>query len=120
MICAVDIQTLRINAFGEDGGYPTAAFLLYDGIHYDPLVLDEAATGSALPSPSYARQCVREGLQAASEAVLQLATELNQQRQFTDVAGFSLRCLVCNTVLRGEKEAQAHAKATAHTNFGEL
>jgi ubiquitin thioesterase OTU1 len=30
-----------------------------------------------------------------------------------------LRCLVCQTGLKGEKEAVEHAKATGHQNFGE-
>ena len=33
---------------------------------------------------------------------------------------FSFRCLVCGTKLRGETEAQKHAKTTAHTNFSEV
>ena len=33
---------------------------------------------------------------------------------------FSFRCLVCGTKLKGETEAQNHAKTTAHTNFSEV
>ena len=33
---------------------------------------------------------------------------------------FKTRCLVCGTKLRGETEAQKHAKTTAHTNFSEV
>lgn len=29
---------------GEDHGYPCCAFLLYDGIHYDPLVWESGGT----------------------------------------------------------------------------
>lgn len=29
-----------INRFGEDKHYPMRGFLLYDGIHYDPLYLE--------------------------------------------------------------------------------
>lgn len=42
-----------------------------------------------------------------------------QQRQYTDLAGFSLRCLICNTPLKGQTQAQDHAKSTGHMNFGE-
>ena len=45
--------------------------------------------------------------------------EAHRARQFTDVANFSLRCLVCQKGLKGESEAVAHAKATGHQNFGE-
>ena len=30
------------------------------------------------------------------------------------------RCLVCGTRLKGETEAQKHAKTTSHTNFSEV
>lgn len=36
-ICVVDTQSLHISNFGEDHNYPQSIFLIYDGIHYDPL-----------------------------------------------------------------------------------
>lgn len=36
----VDITNALINRFGEDKRYPMRGFLLYDGIHYDPLYLE--------------------------------------------------------------------------------
>ena len=36
----VDITNAMINRFGEDKHYPMRGFLLYDGIHYDPLYLE--------------------------------------------------------------------------------
>jgi len=50
---------------------------------------------------------------------LELAAEAKSVRQFTDVEGFSLRCLACQAPLRGQREAQNHAKQTGHINFGE-
>ena len=44
----------------------------------------------------------------------------SQARQFTDLAGFTLRCLVCGKALTGQTDAQSHAKATGHINFGEV
>ena len=41
-------------------------------------------------------------------------------RQFTDVKNFSLRCLTCQTPLKGEEDARSHAKEKGHTNFGEV
>lgn len=39
----VDIQNALINRFGEDKGYGMRGFLLFDGIHYDPLYLESFA-----------------------------------------------------------------------------
>lgn len=43
-----------------------------------------------------------------------------QARQYTDLAGFSLRCLVCGKALTGQTDAQSHATLTGHINFGEV
>lgn len=39
-IDVVDIQNAIINRFGEDKNYGLRVFLLFDGIHYDPLYLE--------------------------------------------------------------------------------
>lgn len=39
-IDVVDIGNAIINRFGEDKDYGMRAFLLFDGIHYDPLYLE--------------------------------------------------------------------------------
>ena len=43
-----------------------------------------------------------------------------QKRQFTNLSQFSIRCLVCETLLAGQQAAQHHAVTTGHTNFGEV
>ena len=49
----------------------------------------------------------------------EVAAAANRARQFTDTASFTLRCLVCQKGLCGEKDALAHAKETGHANFAE-
>lgn len=39
-IDVVDIQNAIINRFGEDKNYAVRVFLLFDGIHYDPLYME--------------------------------------------------------------------------------
>lgn len=113
-IDVVDTQTGRIDRFGEDRFYAHRVLLIYDGIHYDPLVL-EPAVGDGRPQTMFPTS--DEGLLGQA---LQLAAEAKAARQYTDVVRFSLRCLVCQTALRGQTEAQAHAKTTGHINFGEF
>lgn len=50
----------------------------------------------------------------------QLAKECKETRQFTDVNKFTLKCQDCDVMLKGQTEAQEHAKRTGHTNFGEV
>lgn len=49
-----------------------------------------------------------------------LAQEAKSSRQFTDLNKFTLKCLVCNVMLKGQVEAQSHAKTSGHMNFGEV
>lgn len=49
-IAVVDTQNAIINRFGEDKKYGSRVFLLFDGIHYDPLFMEsfEACTCDSL------------------------------------------------------------------------
>ena len=113
-IDVVDTQTCRIDKFGEDQQYKQRVLLLYDGIHYDPLMLEPLD-----PSDSIKTIYPISNDVILSQA-LELANEAKSSRQFTDVANFTLKCLVCNKGLQGEAGAQEHAKTTGHINFGEV
>ena len=60
-----------------------------------------------------------EDEKALDEAKAVVAIARNA-RQFTDVNNFSLRCLTCQTPLKGQEDARSHAGKTGHTNFGEV
>lgn len=109
----VDITNAIINRFGEDRNYGMRAFLLFDGIHYDPLFL-ESTTGEP-PKTIFPIEDRNVYVQAE-----QLALEAKSSRQFTDVNRFTLKCNDCGTHLKGQVEAQQHAKKTGHVNFGEV
>lgn len=89
--------------------------VLYDGIHYDPLVLDLAAGVELLSFTS--REFEQLGVAALVE---RLAKANRDARAFTNTSQFALRCLACNQALKGQSDAQAHVKAfPTHTNFAE-
>lgn len=41
-IAAYDIQTKRVDVYGQDAGYQERVMLLYDGLHYDALAIAAA------------------------------------------------------------------------------
>ncbi|KAJ1963675.1 ubiquitin-specific protease otu1 [Dipsacomyces acuminosporus] len=116
-ICSVDIQTLRIDRFGE-GRYPQRVILFYSGVHYDfaAFTFDKASPREFDLTVFGIDESGDEMLAAARE----LADKLRQKHEFTDTANFSLRCNQCNTLLRGEREAQEHSMGTLHTNYSEV
>ena len=116
-IAAYDIQTERCDVYGQGEAYEERVMLLYDGLHYDALALNAPGGGrgdDVTVVPSRGPEA-----EAADAMARVLVAEAHAARQFTDVANFALRCLVCQTGLKGEKEAVEHAKATGHQNFGE-
>ncbi|XP_033214738.1 ubiquitin thioesterase OTU1 isoform X2 [Belonocnema kinseyi] len=111
-IVVVDSINAIINRFGEDHQYPLRVFLMFDGIHFDPLYLEREG------------QDHQTIFQAEDSRILQQASELakeaNSSRQYTDVQKFTLKCEDCGVMLSGQVAATHHAKDTGHTNFGEV
>jgi len=107
-ICAVCIRTSRVQKFPEEATGEARIFLLYDGIHYDCIVA--SGKGSGVFS-------TKDDLTLSKSVCV--AMELQEQKQFTDTANFTLQCQHCFTLLKGEADAQKHAKDTGHFNFQE-
>ncbi|XP_055884078.1 ubiquitin thioesterase OTU1-like isoform X1 [Biomphalaria glabrata] len=112
-IAVVDTQSGRVDRFGEDRNYKERIFLIYDGIHYDPLVYESVEQTGQIKT----KFSIHNAVMLAQ--ALELASEAKSIRQFTDVEGFSLRCCTCQQPLRGQREATQHARATGHIQFGE-
>jgi len=113
-IAVVDTQTGRVDRFGEAEKYPYRVFVIYNGIHYDPLVM-QRVDGSGAVTTRFATTDDAALLQA-----MEIGAEAKSSRQFTDVGKFKLRCLVCEKMLQGQKDAAEHGRKTGHTNFGEV
>ncbi|KAL0832533.1 hypothetical protein ABMA28_000743 [Loxostege sticticalis] len=111
-MAVVDTLNAIINRFGEDKNYGQRVFLLFDGVHYDPLYLEQSDGGIKTVFPA-------EDMDIYHEAE-QLAHEAKSSRQFTDLNKFTLKCMICDKFLTGQVEAQKHAKETMHTSFGEV
>lgn len=113
-IDVVNTQTSRIDQFSDETLRLTRRVLLiYDGIHYDALVLESA---DGLDRHTIFSTSDDEVLGMAQE----LAAEAQSSRQFTDVSTFRLRCLDCQVIVIGQKGAYQHTNETRHTNFGEI
>ncbi|XP_053984015.1 ubiquitin thioesterase OTU1 [Hylaeus volcanicus] len=112
-IAVIDSINAIINRFGEDQHYAQRVFLIFDGIHYDPLYLEPLDGGSI--QTIFSTDDERILLEAA-----ELAREARSSRQFTDVQKFTLMCNDCKVKLNGQIAAQKHAKETGHMNFGEV
>ncbi|CAG5095157.1 Oidioi.mRNA.OKI2018_I69.XSR.g14057.t1.cds [Oikopleura dioica] len=112
-IHAVDIMTGRIDKY-NGGKYQQKIFLLYDGIHYDPLYWEFEEQG--LP-----KQTAFQSDDMTSElGAVEIARVLQAARQYTDVSKFSIKCEVCAKYLEGDREAALHVQETGHMQFVEI
>lgn len=111
-----DVQSGRVDMY-ESPGATRRIYLLYDGIHYDPL-----ARAAHEGAPEKDDECT---FALDDEWPLvqgkEICRSLKAAHAFTDTSRFTLRCLVCGAGLAGEDDAMKHAQATKppHTNFAE-
>lgn len=111
---AFDVRTMRLDLYDENVDFPTVAYLMYDGIHYNYVALSLSGTSLDAditqldPTDSYARGKVRE-----------LAQKLHDSKSYTNTASFSLVCKQCGVTIEGQQQALEHAKSTGHSQFDE-
>lgn len=117
-IAAYDIVSQRLDVHGGDQGYTERVAVVFDGIHYDAVAL---AAFEDAPEELDITVWSTGGAEAPllAEAAKQLVDNLRSARQFTDTANYTLRCDVCQTGLRGDKEASQHALQTGHGAFSQ-
>ncbi|KAH7622861.1 hypothetical protein Ndes2526B_g02143 [Nannochloris sp. 'desiccata'] len=117
-IAAFDIQTERVDIYGQGEGYAERVMLVYDGLHYDALAV-AAGVGTAESRDVVSMAITSAKLEVVMAGAARLVAKAHKSRQFTDTANFTLRCGVCKIGLKGEKEAVMHAQSTGHQNFTE-
>lgn len=113
-IDVIDTQTGRIDRFGEDKNYSQRVFLLYDGVHYDPIVL-ENFDGTSVVQTKF--NIEDEGFLAQA---LEIGAEAKSSRQYTNINSGTMKCLVCNILVHGEVGLKQHLMETGHTSFSEV
>ncbi|ETO32445.1 hypothetical protein RFI_04670 [Reticulomyxa filosa] len=114
-IVAIDVVTLNPHIFGENSNYTKRIFLLYDGIHYDALVM---APSIDAKESEYELTFDPSDDEIYAQA-LSIAAEHHELKQYTDVYNFTLKCSICGSNFKGQADAQAHAEQTKHDQFEE-
>ena len=106
-LAAVDIQSGRMDIYGQGSGYATRVYLLFSGIHFDAVVFgDRQDTREVQASDSVAQRAVEV-----------LATSLRSQGAFTDQTTMQLVCKTCGHEMSGDYEARLHAGSSGHKDF---
>ncbi|OTF75177.1 ubiquitin thioesterase OTU1-like protein [Euroglyphus maynei] len=112
-IVAVDTQNERFNRFGEDKNYARRIFLIFDGIHYDPLVVHSNDMDNPIQTNFSSNDF------EVIEMALDVARKAKAKHQYTDLNQMYLKCNQCNRLF-DQNQARKHASSTGHINFSEL
>ncbi|KZT55105.1 hypothetical protein CALCODRAFT_499047 [Calocera cornea HHB12733] len=114
-----DVETGRLDRFGQGDGWENRVLLVYSGIHYDAMSLAPMA-GAPVDFHTTTFPTPFAGVpDTIADAASKLVGKLRAKRKFTNTATFDLKCEICGQGLKGEKGARAHAQETGHTSFGE-
>lgn len=107
-IYALDITSARGNCFGEMGGYDKRVYALFDGIHYDAIVIN--------PIPNEMELDLRQVIpwdNAIEKMAIDFTSAEKKAGHFTNTQSFQILCQQCNTgtsssrrSTKSEKEAQ--------------
>ena len=107
-IGVADIQFITIEYFGN---YDKCIYLLYNNIHYDVFYKEENGKITGIFNSNDAK---------VKQEVMDICMQLQNREIYVDTKNFSLKCMQCGFLMKGQNEAVEHSKKTGHINFSEI
>lgn len=110
IIAVVDIQNITFEYFGD--GFTEVIYLLYNNVHYD-VFYKEDINGKIT------------GLfdvndEKSKNEIMEICKELKKHQKYLDIQMFSVKCMQCNFLMKGQNDVIEHTKKTGHTNFSQI
>ena len=113
-IVCIDVKTNRADIYGEDKNYDQRIYLLYNGVHYDPLVMNFDMTAD----PSTDITVFDSNDMEVFELMKCLLLEYKNQGEFVEFN--SLECKDCTKKFKNESEAIDHSINYNHWEFNQI
>jgi len=113
-IICIDVQTNRADIYGEDKKYDQTIYLLYNGVHYDPLVMNYDITAD----PSTDITIFDSSDVETFEIMKCLLLEYKNQGDYIEF--YNLQCNDCNEKFKNENDAVEHSINFNHWNFNQI
>jgi len=116
-IAIVDVQTNRIDLFGQDKNYENRIYILYNGIHYDPLVINFDENADSDSDLTIFKSKDNQYMEIFKNFVKKFTDE----NDYIDIGKMMyIECQDCKEKFLNEESATAHAKQTEHWNFNQI
>ncbi len=113
-IVCIDVKTNRADIYGEDKNYYQRIYLLYNGIHYDPLVMNFDMGADPLTDITI----FDSDDIATFELMKCLLLEYKHQGDFVEF--YSMECKVCTEKFKNENDAYDHSINYEHWDFKQI
>jgi len=114
-IAVINIQANNVMIFGEDKNYLQRIYLIYNGIHYDPLVMamsDNSKDDITIFSSDDYETII---------SFQNFAKTFHDRGDFVNLSKMnSLQCNICNVQFNTQDDAQNHAINYNHWNFSAI
>lgn len=114
-IASIDVQTNRVNIYGEDNGFKRRIYLVYNGVHYDPLVLNN---GEDLSEDITVFESEDNEILKLFTKYIKIFKEAGDYVDFSNKNKFE--CDQCQTIFESQEEALEHAQEFEHWNILEF
>jgi ubiquitin thioesterase OTU1 len=113
-IVCIDVKTNRADIYGEDKKYDQTIYLLYNGVHYDPLVMNYDITAD--PSTDIT---IFDSTDIETFEIMKcLLLEYKNQGDYVEF--YNLQCNDCNEKFKNENDAVEHSINFNHWNFNQI
>ncbi|RZC27275.1 Ubiquitin thioesterase OTU1 isoform D [Glycine soja] len=94
-IAAYDIQTTRCDLYGQESNYSERVMLIYDGLHYDALVMSPFEEAPEEFDQTIFAVQKNRSIGPVEGLALTFVKDQQRKRSYTDTSNFTLRCGVC-------------------------
>ena len=84
---------------------------MYNNIHYDVFYKEENGKITGVFNSNDAK---------VKQEIMDICMKLQNRDNFVDTKNFSLKCMQCGFLMKGQSEAIDHSKKTGHINFCEI
>ena len=116
-IASIDIKSLRVDCYGETSNFSKRIYILYNGIHYDPLVM---SFGSNYPDDMDMTIFGYDDVEAYTK-FMEYAKDFNKNKDYVDFTEKpKLKCSACKDVFCNQNQAAVHATNTGHWDFDQI
>ena len=113
-IASIDVQSNRVDIFGEDKRYPQRIYVVYNGVHYDPLVF--ANSESSKDDITIFESDDNITLIQMQE----FCKKFKESGDYVDLGRSQFRCSICNLIFNSQEEAIQHSTLTSHVDFQQV